>query len=62
MAFELTTSSLKGHRQSVHSMAFVPNGTEWISASFDAQCVWRAPGFHDLKEVEAQSTARRSNP
>lgn len=33
------------------------SGTQTLLPLFDALCVWRAPRFHDLKEVEARLTA-----
>jgi eukaryotic-like serine/threonine-protein kinase len=46
------TASFHGHSQLVSALAFVPDGTELVSLSQDALCVWRAPALRDLADVE----------
>jgi WD40 repeat protein len=35
----------------IQTLTFAPDGTELISASTDALCVWRAPDMRDLTDV-----------
>jgi eukaryotic-like serine/threonine-protein kinase len=54
-------ATLKGHRHPVYGLAFGSDGMELMTASAEALCVWRAPEFRDLRDLEARLAERPPN-